>query len=171
MNMKKTLFIIFALTPLALFASGEVETDIVPRLVNFVIFAAIIYYLLAEKIKDFFLGRTKSIQSELDEVQRVLEQSEKKVTDAKAELENSKQLALTLVQEAKSDIDSIKQSIEESFEKETSNLNASFGAKIELEAKKAKKQIVEEVLHELLASENIELSQEDLTKIILKKVA
>ena len=169
--MKKTLFIIIALTPLALFASGDVETDIVPRLVNFVIFAAIIYYLLAEKIKDFFLGRTKSIQSELDEVQTVLEQSEKKVTDAKAELENSKQLALTLVQEAKSDIDSIKKSIEESFEKESNFLNASFDAKIELEAKKAKKQIVEEILQELLASENIELSQEDLTKIILKKVA
>ena len=169
--MKKTLFIIIALTPLALFASEGVETDIVPRLVNFVIFAAIVYYLLAEKIKDFFLGRTQSIQSELDEVQKVLAQSEKKVTDAKAELESSKQLALTLVQEAKSDIDSIKKTIEESIEKELNYLNASFDAKIELEAKKAKKQIVEEILQELLASDNIELSQEDLTKIILKKVA
>lgn len=42
-----------AFAPLALFASEGAETDIIQRTVNFVIFAGILWYLLAEKIKAF----------------------------------------------------------------------------------------------------------------------
>ena len=52
--MKKMLFIILALSPLALFASEDVQTDIIPRTVNFLIFAGIVYFILADKLKDFF---------------------------------------------------------------------------------------------------------------------
>ena len=40
----------------ALFASegSHGQTDIIPRAVNFLIFAALVYYLLADKVKAFF---------------------------------------------------------------------------------------------------------------------
>ena len=43
--------------------------------------------------------------------------------------------------------------------------------KIEVETKKVQRQVVEEILEELLKSENIALSQDELASIILKKVA
>lgn len=81
--MKKLLILGLALAPLALFASSEgAETDIVQRTVNFIIFAGILWYLLADKIKAFFADRTASIQAELDKVQDTLKASQDKVEDA-----------------------------------------------------------------------------------------
>ncbi len=170
--MKKLLFILSCVTPLALFASDAgVETDILPRTVNFLIFIAILYYLLAEKAKAFFTGRTASIQAELDKVQQVLKESEAKVEGAKSDLENAKKLASEIVETANADIDSIKKSIEESVEQEIAYLSKSFDEKIEIETKKVKKEVVSEILDELLSSDSIALSQNELANIVLKKVA
>ena len=170
--MKKMLFIILALSPLALFANehGD-QTDIIQRTVNFVIFAAIVYYILADKLKTFFSDRTKGIQAQLDEVQNTLEESKKKVQDAKNELENSKKIANELVNDANADINSIKIKISDTFDSEISNISNSFDEKLVLETRKMKKQIVAEVLEELLSDDNISIKQDDLVNIILKKVA
>ena len=169
--MKKMLFLSFVLSPLALFASSDVQTDILPRTVNFLIFIAIIYYLLADKLKEFFTGRTASIQAELDEVQSTLEESEKKVQEAKAELEKAKLVAQELVSDAQGDIDVIKNKINTSCESEISYLEKSFNEKTELEAKKANKAIVNEVLESLFNDSDVTMSQENLSKVILKKAA
>ncbi|GAB1466127.1 hypothetical protein MASR2M54_16270 [Aliarcobacter cryaerophilus] len=42
---------------------------------------------------------------------------------------------------------------------------------IKVEISKAKKQVVAEILDELLNSENIKLSQDELVNIVLKRVA
>jgi len=169
--MKKMLFIILALTPLALFANEDVQTDIIPRTVNFLIFIAIIYYILADKLKEFFNNRTSSIQARLDEVQTTLEESKKKVADAQSQLEEAKRLAKQIVNDANLDIDLIKSKIAKSFEHEMSILSKSFDEKLLLETKKAKNNIVNEVLEELLNEDNMEISQDALANIILKKVA
>ncbi len=169
---KKLLILLFISMPLSLFANdANVETDIVERTVNFLIFAAILYYLLADKLKTFFKDRTASIQSELDKVQEMVKESEKKVSDAKLEVENAKKVAEELVSSASSDVESIKAKIEATVEQEIAYMSRSFDEKTELETKKIKKEVVQNVLEELLKSENIELSQDELTSIVLKKVA
>lgn len=169
---KKLLTLLFISTPLALFASdANVETDIVERTVNFLIFAAILYYLLADKLKSFFSERTQSIQTELDKVQDMVKESEKKVADAKLEVENAKKVAEGLIVSANNDVASIKAKIEATVESEMAYLSRSFNEKTELETKKIKREVVQTVLEQLLSSENIELSQDELTSIVLKKVA
>jgi len=169
---KKLLTLLFISSPLALFAgSGETNYDIVERTVNFLIFVAIIYYLLADRLKTFFKDRTASIQSELDKVQEMVKESEKKVADAKLEIENAKKVAEELVTSASNDVESIKAKIEAAVEQEIAYLNRSFDDKTELETKKIKREVVQNVLEELLSSENIELSQDELASIVLKKVA
>jgi F-type H+-transporting ATPase subunit b len=169
---KKLLTLLFISSPLALFASsGETNYDIVERTVNFLIFVAIIYYLLADKLKTFFKSRTESIQSELDKVQEMVKESEKKVADAKLEVENAKKVAEELVASANSDVESIKAKIEAAVEQEIAYLSRSFDEKTELETKKIKREVVQSVLEELLKSENIDLSQDELASIVLKKVA
>jgi F-type H+-transporting ATPase subunit b len=169
--MKKMLFLGFVLSPLVLFANSDMQTDILPRTVNFLIFAAIIYYLLADKLKEYFIDRTKSIQSELDEVQSLLEESDKKVQDAKKELEKAHEIAEELVKDAHSDINMIKDKINSACDHEIVYLEKSFADKVELETKKANKKVVNDVLTELFSNENTNMSQEDLSKVILKKVA
>jgi F-type H+-transporting ATPase subunit b len=172
--MKKILITLFVAAPLALFASdahANVETDILERTVNFFIFIAIIYYLLADRIKGFFKERTRSIQAELDKVQDMLKSSEQKVAEAKQEIENAKKVADELVASANNDVESIKQKIEAAVDQEIAYLSKGFDEKVELESRKVKKEVVENILNQLLSDENIALSQDELANIVLKKVA
>ncbi len=170
--MKKILFALSVVVPLSLFASdANVETDILERTVNFFIFAAIIYYLLADKVKTFFEDRTKSIQADLDKVQDLLKASEKRIADAKLEIENAKKVADELVDSANNDVNAIKKKVEIALEQEIAFLSKSFDEKTELETRKVKKEVVQNVLNQLLSNENIELSQNEITNIISKKVA
>jgi len=171
---KKLITFLLVTTPLALFAAdahGETNYDIVERTVNFFIFAAIIYYLIADKLKTFFKERTEGIQTELNKVQEMVKESEKKVADAKKEVEDAQRIANELVTDAKKDIDTIKGKIEASVEQEIAYLSRSFDDKTALQTKKLKREVVEDVLEELLSSDNISISQEELTNIVLKKVA
>lgn len=171
--MKRMLLLGLALAPVALFASSEgaVETDIVQRTVNFIIFAGILWYLLADKIKAFFAERSLSIQAELDKVQDTLKASQDKVKDAQKKLEEAKKIATEIIEGAKADIDSVKQKVATAVDTDIANLNKNLEEMMKVETSKAKKEVVTEVLEELLSSENIKLTQQELANIVLKKVA
>jgi F-type H+-transporting ATPase subunit b len=167
---KKVFLVLFIFTPFVLFAN-EGGTDIVPRTVNFIIFAAIVYYLVADKLKSFLADRSNSIQGELDKVQDALKASQKKVEDAKAELENAKKLASEIIQTVHNEVDSIKTKVLKDVENEIAHLEKSFDDKTDIELKRAKTQVVQELLDELLDGDNLELSQAELAQIVMKKVA
>jgi len=170
--MKRMLLLGLAIVPVALFANeGAVETDIVQRTVNFIIFAGILWYLLADKIKAFFAERSLSIQSELDKVQDTLKASQEKVKEAQKKLEEAKKLATEIVEGAKADIDSVKQKVATAVDSDIANLNKNLDEMMKVEISKAKKEVVTQVLEELLSSENIKLTQDELANIVLKKVA
>jgi len=171
--LKKLLLIgLAALAPVALFANSEgAETDIIQRTVNFIIFAGILWYLLADKIKAYFAGRTASIQAELDKVQDSLKASQDKVEEANKKLEEAKALATEIVDGAKADVDSVKKRVSDAVDAEIANLEKTFDERIKVETSKTKRQIVSEVLDELLSSENVSLTQDELANIVLKKVA
>ena len=65
----------------ALFASegSHGQTDIIPRAVNFLIFAALVYYLLADKVKAFFADRTASIAKKYEEAENKIKETEREV--------------------------------------------------------------------------------------------
>ncbi|CAM3402744.1 F0F1 ATP synthase subunit B [Arcobacter aquimarinus] len=171
--MKRMLLLGLALVPVALFASEGAETnyDIVQRTVNFIIFAAILWYLLADKIKAFFSARSLSIQAELDKVQDTLKASQDKVADAQKKLEEAKKIAAEIVESAKADVDSVKQKVATAVDVDIANLNKNLEEMMKVQTSKVKKQVVAEVLEELLSSENIKLTQSELANIVLKKVA
>ena len=170
--MKRILLLGLALAPIALFANSQgAETDIVQRTVNFIIFAGILWYLLADKIKAFFAERSLSIQAELDKVQDTLKASQDKVTDAQKKLAEAKKIATEIVEGAKADVDSVKQKVATAVDSDIDNLNKNLDEMMKVEISKAKKEVVTQVLEELLSSENIKLTQDELANIVLKKVA
>jgi len=171
--MKRILLLLaIAMVPVTLFASdGEVQTDILVRTLNFVIFAAILWYLLAHRIKAFFANRTLEIQAELDKVQENLKASKTKVAEAQKKLDDAKITAAEIVENAKADVNSIKQKVAVAIDLDIANLNKNLDEMMKVEISKAKKEIVAQILDELLKSDNIKLSQDELVNIVLKKVA
>jgi len=169
--MKKVLLLL-AIVPVTLLASdGEVQTDIVGRTFNFMIFAAILWYLLAHRIKAFFANRTLEIQAELDKVQESLKASKTKVAEAQKKLDDAKITAAEIIENAKADVNSIKQKVAADIDLDIANLNKNLDDMMKVEISKAKKEIVAQILDELLKSDNIKLSQDELVNIVLKKVA
>jgi F-type H+-transporting ATPase subunit b len=169
--MRKLILVAIVLAPLSLLANSEVETDFFQRFVNFVLFASILYYLLADKLKVYFSARTADIQGELDKVQDVVKQSQAKMDSAKAELEESRKIANEIVANAKKEVDSIKEKVNSDMDLQIENLNKALEQKIELETKGAKIKVVNEVLQQLFTLKSVDISKDNLTNIILKKVA
>ncbi len=76
--MSRVLLLVLMISTYALASSGSAEhadTDIIQRTVNFVLFSALIWYLVAEPVKNYFAGRSQGIANELQKVQDKLNES------------------------------------------------------------------------------------------------
>ena len=80
---------------------GEGGTDIIQRTVNFIIFAGILYYLLASPIKSFFQGRSAGIRQELDRVQEKMKESKTAKELALQKIEDAEKFAADLIESSK----------------------------------------------------------------------
>lgn len=173
MSMKTFLFFC-VLAPLGLFASsaaGEVETDIVERIINFVMFVGILYYLLANRIKEFFVQRKDDIASELEKVQQRLKETKKLKEEAESKLQNAKKMAEEIVASAKKEAVLIREKAEETKKQDLDNIARSYRENMELEKKKAQREVVREIMGELFEEGGMQMDNEGYAQIVLKKVA
>ena len=164
--MKKALFLIGTF----LFASeGVGETDIVVRLINFVIFVAILWYLIGDKVINFFKKRKEEIARKFHEAEQKLQETNKKKEILKAQLEEIKVKATEIIEDSKKEAEIIYENIIKETKEELELYKKHFEEFKEIEIKKAKKEAVKEFLEEVL--KDIHLTSEDAAKIVLKKVA
>ena len=97
--MKKLLLV---LVGTFLFAGGgEGETDIVVRVINFSIFVAILWYLMADKVIGFFRERKESIARKFQEVEDRLKKTKEQKEMLKTKLEEAKVKANEIVDDSK----------------------------------------------------------------------
>ncbi|WP_200762438.1 F0F1 ATP synthase subunit B [Nitrosophilus alvini] len=171
--MRTKLAILFLLLGTAAFASGGGEggTDILPRAVNFLIFAGIIYYLLADHVKNFFQGRKASIAAELENVQVKLKEAKEEKKRAEKELENAKKFAEEIIETAKKESVILAEKIRNQFENEIASLEKMHNEQCELEKRKMIRGVVKEVLDELLDEKNLPINEKEFVNLIVKKVA
>jgi F-type H+-transporting ATPase subunit b len=168
------ILIALMLGSVALFASSgaaEGGTDIIPRTINFLIFAGILWYLLAEPVKGYFVGRTQGIADELDKIQVKLRESKEAKEAAMQKVEEAKkfseEIKVTAEKENKILIEKIALQCDtdiETLEKQNISL-------MELERRKAVREVVGEVLDDVLAQAGAILDKEKMAQIIMKKVA
>ena len=169
----KLLTAFFVLVPVFLFASEEAKdgTDIVARVVNFAIFAGILYYLIADKVKAFFTGRTKEIANKLSSLQTKIEETkelkQKALQKVKESEEEAKELVELAYKEAELQIEKLKEASKQDIE----NLVKSYKAKKEVLEKKMTSEVVSEIIESLFSNNGISLSGDELVNIINKKVA
>jgi F-type H+-transporting ATPase subunit b len=160
--------------PALLLASSGAEgghTDIVPRAINFFIFAAIMYYLLAEPAKTFYLSRRQGIADRLDSIQEKLKESNSAKEKAQQKVEEAKANAKSLVETSKKEAQMLADKIANETKSELKNLEKAFQEKTEIERRKMTRDVVSSVLDQMFDGETIALDKDELVTIVMKKVA
>jgi len=182
--MKKVLLLSLLVVPAVLLASGHGgeettryfaqtgrESDFWPRVINFTIFAALLWYLLANPVKAFFTGRSEEISSQLKEIEEKLQAAKEERKEAQARLDESVKKAEQIVEDAKKEAVILAQKIAEANTQELEVMEKQFNEKIALEERKVSREAIDEVLSENITNEDIMLDESKIVDIISKKVA
>jgi len=147
------------------------ETDFWPRVINFTIFAALLYYLIANPIKHFFRERRESIASKLKQIEEMLQEAKEKKKEAQLRLEDSTKKAEEIIADAKKEAVLLAKKIAETSENELNILERQYQEKMRAEERKATRETVNEVLAESVTSDDIALDAPKVVETIAKKVA
>lgn len=180
----KLLFLSLLLLPALLLASGHAEggettkyfaltgreTDILPRMFNFVIFAGLLYYLIADKLKAFLVGRQEGIANQLKEIENKLELAKKEEKNAQALVKDSESKAKTIIADAKNEAVLLGEKIMQANAQDIIILDKQMQEKKNLETKKSVKDTIQSILNENIGIDNIELSNKSVVSIIDRKV-
>lgn len=168
----KIMKILLFLTPLVLMAnqSGENGYDIVPRVLNFLLFAGILYYFIANPIKNAYKARINSIAAKLDSVQQKLKESKLKKDGMLVRVEDAKESAKILIETAKKEAALISEKIKNDTKQDIINLEKNFQDQKEFEQRRIAKSVVAKVIDEIFANDNARVDQGELINIVLKKV-
>lgn len=170
----KIRYFLFILAPVLLLASGgegSGTTDIIPRTINFLIFAAILYYLIAQPAKEFYLGRKGDIANRLDSIQVKLRESNSKKEFALQKVEEAKVSARAIVETAKKEALILSEKIASDSMSDIENLDKAFNDKMIIEKRQMTRMVVSDVLDEMFKEGSISLDQDEIVKIINQKVA
>jgi len=182
--MKKIVLLSLLVLPAVLLASsgndGEVsryfiqtgrESDFVPRLFNFIIFASLIYYLVASPIKGFFKGRSEGISAQLNEIEEKLQAAKDEKKEAQNRVKESEKKAEEILVDAKAEAVLLSEKIAKANEEELISLEKQFSEKIALEERKSAREVIDEVLSENITNDDIMIDEAKVVEIISKKVA
>ena len=173
--MKKLLYVLLLILPAFVYASGASDgsegTDIVPRTVNFLIFAGILYYFIANPIKDFFTGRKNSIAGRLNAIQDKLKKSSNQKIEAKELIGKAKIEAKSIMKVSKDETEILKAKIFENHQMDIENLEKGFDDQTSIEQRKMRRAVISEVLDEVFAKDSLSLEKDELLDIVMKKVA
>lgn len=181
--MKKIVLLSLLIVPAVLLASGGDaessryfaqtgrETDFLPRAVNFIIFASLLYYLIANPIKNFFKGRTEGIAAQLNEIEMKLQAAKDEKKEAQNRLEESKKRAEEIIADAKAEAVVLAEKIAVANQNDLAILDKQFEEKITLEERKSAREVIDEILSENITNDDIMLNESKVVEIISKKVA
>ncbi|PHS38515.1 MAG: F0F1 ATP synthase subunit B [Sulfurovum sp.] len=182
--MKKIVLLSLLVLPVILLASGapegEVtryfeqtgrENDFWPRLVNFIIFASLLYYLIANPIKNFFKGRSEGIATQLNEIEAKLQAAKDEKKEAQTRLDASSKKAEEIIEDAKKEAAYLAQKIVEENKNELVLMDKQFAEKMTSEERKAAREAIDEILNENITNDDIMISESKVVDIISKKVA
>ncbi len=181
--MKKIVLLSLLMVPAILLASGGDaetsryfaqtgrETDFLPRAFNFIIFAALLYYLLANPIKNFFKGRSEGIAAQLNEIENKLQAAKDEKKEAQNRLDESEKKAEEIIADAKAEAVILAEKIAIANQNDLALLVKQLEEKMSLEERKSARDVIDEILSENITSDDIMIDEAKVVEIISKKVA
>ncbi len=172
MNHKFLLLVALILPIFASASEVSIEnSDFVMRSVNFVIFVALLWWLVAKWIKGALKARKDSIASQLNAVQDKLAQTKANKELALKELENAKKLARDIVEGAKKEAVILSDGIALQCKNDSESLRKAHAERLNFEQRRIKKAVIAEILDELLSDKNVALDKKAFVEILAKRVA
>ena len=153
------------------FAQTGRETDFWPRVVNFTIFAALLYYLLANPIKNFFKGRSEGIAAQLNEIEKKLQAAKDEKKEAQNRLDESEKRAEEILTDAKAEAILLAEKIATTNQNDLAILDKQLEEKMSLEERKSAREAIDEILSDNITADDIMLDEAKVVEIISKKVA
>ncbi len=181
--MKKIIFGLLFLLPVALLAMGGHGeesryfeqtgrmSDFWPRVINFSIFASLLYYLMANPIKNFFVSRKEAIATQLTEIETKLQAAKKEQLVAQSKLDESEAKVAQIIEDAKKEAMILVKAISEANQQELEAMQKQMNEKIAMEERKAIKETIDEVLSQNIQTDDILIDEMKVVSIISKKVA
>lgn len=169
--MKKIFYLV--LFPLCLFGASidSGEYDIIPRTINFLIFVAILYYFVATPFKNFYKSRIIKISSRLDDIQKKLLESKSKKLEMIKKLEDAKASATAALVMAKKEAEILVQQIKDETQNEFALLEKHFKEQKDYELRKMEKEVISKILNDIFNDKDIQLNQNQIIDIMMKKVS
>lgn len=174
---RMTLVIAFVLPVVAMAsATGHSEvtmsnSDFWSRVVNFSIFAALLYYLAANPIKAFFKGRSEGIANKLKEIDEKLNASKEAANAAEENLVASQAKAEEIKKDALKEGVILAENIAKKNADTLKSLEKQSSEKMEHESKKMAKSAIDSILKDGLTNDDIAIDESKVVSLVSKKVA
>jgi len=146
-------------------------TDIGPRVFNFLLLVALLYYLLANPLKEFLKNRSDSIASELAEIEKRRQASKDAKLEAEQKVESAKAKSNEIIKDAKSEVSLIKDKIAKQAIQELAALEKVATEKMDIETRKVVKETTLNILNENIGADDIPLDASKIINIVTKEVA
>jgi F-type H+-transporting ATPase subunit b len=147
------------------------STDIVQRTVNFLLFAGLVWYLIAEPVKSYFQARSQGIADELEKVQDKLNESVELKESAVAKVAEAEKFAKELMEVTESEVKILNEKIMNQCDADIEVLTKQNQTLMEFEQRKMVKNVVEDILNDVLAQSSKSFDKKAMANVILKKVA
>ncbi|MFP5952486.1 F0F1 ATP synthase subunit B [Helicobacter pylori] len=162
-------FLIF-LSPLCATGLDISQTDIIERSLNFLLFAGILWYFLAKKLRAFLHSKSLEISKRLEEIQAQLKVSKENKKKLLKELEQAKEKAELIISDANKEAYTITQKYELQTKIDVENLIKNSKALMDLEVKKIKRELVESVFKDLRESKKVPFNAQDCVNILKQRL-
>ena len=168
--MNKLFYLI--LFPIFVFGSGTSgDYDIVPRTINFLIFSAILYYVVANPFKNFVKNRTNSISLKLESIQKKLLDSKSKKLESMKKLEDAKIESANAIALAKKEAEIIADNIKNEAKEELSLMEKHFEEKKLYEIRKMQREVISASIDKIFSDKSLNFSQDEIVDLISRKVS
>jgi F-type H+-transporting ATPase subunit b len=112
--------------------------------INFIIFLAILYFLLFKKAKEFFKTRSTGVRSAIEDADAARKSAEEKLEEISDKLETVEQEISSLKSQAKEDGERIQAKIQKEAEELAARVVKQAKKNIEMETKKARARLQQE---------------------------
>lgn len=167
---KMVLGFLILLSPLYATGLDISQTDIIERSLNFLLFAGILWYFLAKKLRSFLRSKSLEISKRLEEIQAQLKVSKENKKKLLKELEQAKEKAELIISDANKEAYTITQKYELQTKMDVENLIKNSKALMDLEVKKIKRELVESVFKDLRESKKVFFNAQDCVNILKQRL-
>ncbi len=178
MKLNKIALTITFLLPILAVAGGSEHHDISMsnsdffyRVLNFTIFAGLIYYLVANPIRDFFKNRSADIANRIKEIDIKLQESKNEAKLAEENLAKSQEKAKEIIADAKDESIILAKNIAQKSEEILVALEKQLEDKIAVEKNRMVKSTIKKLLEDGIDSSDINIDNSKVVSLVSKKVA